>query len=96
MEAKFSRWIKQVRDTQDEEINCSACLEQISDYVDLELATGDAARAMPQVRQHLNQCQVCREEYQVLRELARLEAVGDMPANDELSAQLKQPPKRPE
>ena len=86
--------MKQVRETEDEEIDCSDCLDQIAEYVDLELTAGDASRVLPQVHHHLDQCQVCREEYHVLRELAQLEAVGDMPTDDELIEQLKQQPRR--
>jgi hypothetical protein len=89
MEQKFSRWMKQVRDTQDEEIDCSTCLDQVSYYVDLELATGEAAQSMPQVGHHLRQCVVCREEYETLRGLARLEARDELPTPDELIARLK-------
>jgi hypothetical protein len=89
MEPKFSRWMKQVRDTQDEEIDCSACLDQISRYVDLELATGEAAQSMPQVELHLRQCAVCREEFEVLSELARLEADDRLPDPAELAERLK-------
>ena len=89
MEPKFSRWMRQVRDTQDEEISCSVCLDHISQYVDLELATGEAGQAMPLVSHHLHQCAVCREEYEVLSELARLEAHDDLPTQEELIEQLK-------
>jgi len=89
MEAKFSQWVKRIRDTQAEEINCSACLDQVSQYVDLELAGGGAAEQMPRVKQHLDQCGVCFEEYQVLRELARLEREGRTPSKDELADRLK-------
>jgi hypothetical protein len=89
MKAKLTEWFKHIHDTQEEEISCSACLDQISQYVDLELAGGDIARAMPQVRHHLDQCQVCSEEYQLLRELARLESEGNLPGNDDLSNRLK-------
>jgi predicted anti-sigma-YlaC factor YlaD len=89
MEPNFSRWIRQVRDTQDEEIDCSACLDQLAQYVDLELATGAAAQSMPQVSHHLYQCAVCREEYEVLAELARLEERDELPAPEELIERLK-------
>lgn len=92
METKFSRWMRQVRDTRDEEIDCSACLDQISQYVDLELTRGEAAQVMPLVSHHLTQCAVCREEYGVLRELARLEMNGAMPTEEELLDQLQRPP----
>ncbi len=89
MESKFSRWVKRIRDTQDVEIDCSACLDQVSQYVDLELATGRAAEQMPQVKQHLDQCAVCFDEYQVLRDLARMEMKGDLPSTDQLEDRLK-------
>ena len=87
----FSRFLIRVRDSQDAEINCSACLGQIHAYVDLELATGDAAVRLPQVKQHLDQCGICFDEYQILRDLARLEAENSLPSKDELSDQLKGP-----
>jgi hypothetical protein len=89
MEEKFPRWMKRIRDTQPDEIDCSACLDQVSQYVDLELAGSDAAGNLPLVKQHLEQCGVCFEEYQALRELARLELDGSLPSQDELSVRLK-------
>ena len=93
MGSKFTRWVKRIKNTQNEEILCSACLDQVSQYVDRELAEGDAAERMPQVKQHLDQCEVCFEEYRVLRELARLERDGQLPTRDELTHQLKKPEK---
>jgi hypothetical protein len=52
--------------------------------VDLELAGQPVAERLPLLRQHLAQCGVCREEYQVLRELARLTEVGELPSDDDL------------
>lgn len=89
MEPKFSSWMKQVGDTREEEIDCSECLDHISQFVDLELATGRAAQAMPGVQQHLHMCTVCREEYEILSDLARLESRGDLPGQDELTKKLK-------
>lgn len=90
MEQKYARFMKRVRDTQTVEIDCSACLDGISQYVDLELATGEVASAMPLVHQHLRQCSVCFEEYQVLLSLAQLEANDGLPSSDALIEQLKQ------
>lgn len=93
MGTKFKHWIKRVQDTQDDEINCSECLEQVSRYVDIELATGEAERAMPRVKHHLDQCKVCREEYKILRELSLLESDGELPTNDELIERMKRRPR---
>ncbi len=93
MGSKFRHWVKRVQDTKDEEINCSECLEQVSRYVDIELATGDAAQVMPRVKHHLDQCKVCREEFMILRELSELESEGELPTNDELMERLKHRPR---
>lgn len=92
MGSNFSRLLKRIRDTQSEEIDCSACLDHISQYVDVEIDKGDAAQRLPLVKQHLDQCGVCFEEYQLLRDLARMEQSGSMPPASTLIDQLKNPP----
>jgi hypothetical protein len=92
MESKFSQLMRRVRDTRDEEIDCSACLDQIAQYVELELTTGKPERELPLVTYHLAQCQVCHEEYHLLRELALLETRGEQPDNAELARRLIQNP----
>lgn len=84
MKSKLSQLVKRVRDTQEDEINCSACLDHIAQYVDLELDQRDAAGMLPQVKQHLGQCAICFEEYQVLLDLARLERQGQVPSQQAL------------
>jgi hypothetical protein len=76
--------LRQLEATQDHELSCSECFEQISDYVDLELAGAPVAERLPLLRQHLGQCRVCREEYEVLHELALVTARGELPSEDEL------------
>lgn len=92
MESKFLQLLKRVRDTRDEEIDCSACLDQVSQYVELELTTGDPGQILPLVEHHLAQCKVCQEEYLILRELALLEARGEQPTKEELIRRLMQNP----
>jgi hypothetical protein len=70
-------FIRKIARTQDEEINCSESLDRVSRFVDLELAGEDAGQQMPEVKLHLDQCQVCQEEHLLLRELVRLYAHGD-------------------
>jgi predicted anti-sigma-YlaC factor YlaD len=50
----------------------------------VELAGENAAIQMPQLRQHLDQCPACREEYETLRDLRRLEEQGEPPSLDDL------------
>lgn len=85
----IDRWIEQISKTQAREISCSECLDLISEYVDAELAgpEGPAPRLTP-VAQHLGQCKVCREEYEVLHDLVDLENHGQMPSIDELGKSL--------
>jgi hypothetical protein len=70
---RWRHFLHQIEETQDAELSCSECFEHISDYVDLELAGQPAAERLPRLLQHLAQCRVCREEYEVLRDLAALE-----------------------
>ena len=84
-------WQRLVRDivhTDDEEISCSECFDLVSDYVDREIAGTVPERRLPQLEQHLEQCGVCREEYEILRDLARLEAEGRLPSTDDLRRSL--------
>lgn len=93
MKKTYLRWIKRLQDTQEHEINCSECQDRISRYVDLELTADSAERQMPEVSHHLAQCGVCREEYLVLHDLARLEIDGRLPSAGELRARLARPDK---
>lgn len=88
MNDHLSDWLKKVHDTQDVEIDCSACLDLVSDYVDFELVGEQAARRLPLVAQHLKQCAVCREEYHLLLDLAQMERDGDLPSREDLAGRL--------
>lgn len=81
---RFERWLRNIRSTQDNEISCSECFDGVSRFVELELAGRDPAAEMPQVQQHLDQCPACREEYETLRDLARLENEGGLPSSADL------------
>ena len=85
---RFERWLKNIHHTQEQEISCSECFDQVSHYVDVELAGEDAAGRLPQLRQHLDQCAACREEYETLRDLRRLEKDGQLPYVDDLRGLL--------
>ena len=79
----FDSLLRHIWETEDEEISCTECFDLVPQYVDLEIA-GQVADKLPRLRQHLNQCGVCREEYETLRDLARLESEGRLPSTDEL------------
>lgn len=81
---RFEKWLRNIYQTQGEEISCTECFDLVSRFVELELAGQDAATNMPQVKQHLDQCLACRNEYETLRDLRRLEEQGGMPSLDDL------------
>ncbi len=81
---RFRDWLRNIYHTQEEEISCTECFDLVSSYVELELSGGNTAAKMPQVMQHLRQCAACREEYETLRDLRRLEDEGGAPSSDDL------------
>jgi len=76
--------LRHIRETADEEISCTECFDLVPQYVDLELAGQASDTTLPRLRQHLDRCAVCREEYETLRDLMRLEAEGRLPSTDDL------------
>ena len=72
-------WLKRVIETQEDEITCTECQDLVSKYVQVELEIGDAAAHIPQLAHHLEQCPACWETWQILLELAQLEAQRGLP-----------------
>ena len=81
---RLERWLQNIDKTQDQEISCSECFDLVSHFVEVELSGEDAVARMPQLKQHLDQCAACREEYETLRDLRRLENEGGLPSLDDL------------
>lgn len=77
--AQFSKLLRAIFDTRDDEIVCSEFFELLPRYVDLVLATADASPlqlgqagdALPQVAHHILQCPECAEAYEALLEIER-------------------------
>ena len=80
----LGRLLRNIAETDDDEISCTECFDLVSQYVDLEVAGTVSEQTLPGLRQHLQQCGVCREEYEILRDLVRLEAQGRAPSADNL------------
>jgi hypothetical protein len=57
--------------THEEEAGCDECFERLERFVEMELSDLDAASAMPLVRDHLEKCGDCREEFEALLEALR-------------------------
>lgn len=69
--------VRAVSQTNEEELNCDECFEQLDSFVELELAGLDAAEAMPLVQDHLTKCEDCREEFEALLAALRTEKGSD-------------------
>ena len=76
---RFDVWLRNISETQDAEISCTECFDLVSRFVELEMSGGDGRTKLPQVKQHLDQCRACRDEYEMLLDLARLENEGHTP-----------------
>jgi len=81
---RVERWLQNIYDTQDEEISCSECFDWVSHFVEIELSGENPVAKMPQLKQHLDQCSACRQEYESLRDLAQLEKEAGLPSSDDL------------
>jgi hypothetical protein len=86
---RFEWWLRNIYETQDEEISCTECFDLVSRFVELEISGQDAAAVMPAVKQHLNQCPACHAEYEALRDLRLIEEKGGMPTRDDLQELIK-------
>ncbi len=83
-EQRFNLWIERILETEEDEISCSECFDLISSYVDHENLGDPVDNSARRVVVHLNQCQACSDEYEMLRELAGLEAIRKLPSINEL------------
>ena len=50
----------------EEDVPCDEVYARIDEYVEREVGQKDAAQLMPLVREHLDMCSECCEEYQAL------------------------------
>jgi len=81
---RFENWLRNIYETEEQEISCTECFDLVSHFVELEVSGQDAAARMSQLKQHLNQCRACRDEYETLRDLRLVEEQGGMPSPDDL------------
>ena len=62
----FLRVLESVRE---EDVPCDEVYARIDEYVEREVDKKDAAQLMPLVREHLNMCSDCCEEYEALLDI---------------------------
>lgn len=63
--------VRAIARTREHEIGCDECLEQVDRFAEMELSGLNAAEAIPLVRDHLDKCVDCREEFEALLEALR-------------------------
>ena len=65
------------------ELSCEECFEQLDHYVELELSGADADAGVPGMRAHLQGCPACNEEHRSLRDLVATEPAAPPPVSSE-------------
>jgi hypothetical protein len=88
----FIRWIKQIYQTQDAEIDCNQLQELLPTFVDAEISGVILNGEDRGVRLHLSQCPDCHDVYETVRRLATLTENGRLPETAELLAFFDTPP----
>ena len=58
--------VKMLSLTTDRELNCSECLQHVSEFAEYQLANKPVGEVIAKVEQHLALCPECREEYEAL------------------------------
>ena len=59
-------FLRVLEDVREEEIPCSEIYSKLDEYVEREVSKKDAAQLMPLIREHLDVCPECSEEYEAL------------------------------
>lgn len=77
-EGKVHRFLALLQ-SQPTEADCQRCIEQLPDYVEVQLADGAYQMQFPVVVQHLDSCVACAEAYARVYEVGRAERNGRLP-----------------
>ena len=64
-------FLRVLEDVRSEELTCDEIYAKLDEYVECEANTKDAAQLMPLIRQHLDTCSECCEEYEVLLDVIK-------------------------
>ncbi len=65
---KLKGMIRAIKMTLDDEIGCDDCYDQLHQFAELELQGKSPEKALPKVKEHLERCGNCRQEYEALLE----------------------------
>lgn len=67
------KMMNSIKSTREEELTCGHCYDELDLFIEIKLSGKNAEEAMPLVKEHLDRCAACREEYEFL--LLALEAM---------------------
>lgn len=59
-------FLRVLEDVRAEELSCEEIYSKLDEYVECEMDCKDAAHVMPLIREHLDICSECCEEYEAL------------------------------
>ncbi|MFP8488689.1 hypothetical protein ACKGJO_06260 [Gracilimonas sp. Q87] len=62
----LKKLISKIPHTHEGEIGCDDCFEDLHTFAEMELEGKSPEKAMPLIREHLDNCGECRQEYQAL------------------------------
>jgi predicted anti-sigma-YlaC factor YlaD len=65
---KLKSMIRMIKMTLDQEIGCEDCYDQLNQFAEMELENKSPEKALPRVKEHLERCGNCRQEYEALLE----------------------------
>jgi hypothetical protein len=76
---QIARLARRIGLTLDAELDCGDCGKRVPVFVDSILAGKDEFDRWALVRQHLEQCSVCSQEFALLREAAKMDLEDSWP-----------------
>jgi len=62
----FLEILRVLESAHDEDMSCAQLYEKLDEYVEREMSKKDAAELMPLIREHLDFCPDCCDEYEAL------------------------------
>lgn len=66
---KMQKMMAMLSNTREEELTCDEVFALLDQFAELAVQGEDVAQLMPLVKQHLDMCEDCREEFKVLQNI---------------------------
>lgn len=80
--AQIALLVRRIARTLETELDCGDCGKHVPTFVDALLIGGDGEQAdrWAMIRQHLEECTVCSEEFHALKDVSKLDLEGNWPS----------------